>query len=100
MPQKVAYSPEEIEGSLTTAGFVDIDLTGETSDIVFETDEDFWAFQLTMGSRVAIYRLSEEVRARFKEEYLGQLRSLLRSDGLHLPAPVIYARARKPNSGA
>jgi hypothetical protein len=47
-----------------------------------------------MGSRAAIYRMDDETRARFKEEYLAKLRPLFRADGLHLPAPVVYALAR------
>ena len=95
MPQRVAYAPPDVQALLAASGLVEIELLCETTDLVYSHEEDWWAFQLTMGSRAAIYRRSEEKRAEFKEEYLGQLRSLFRTDGLHLPAPVIYAKARR-----
>ena len=94
MPQKIAYAPEEIQALLAAAGFIGIETRSETSDIVYASEEDWWAFQLTMGSRAAIYRMDDETRARLKEEYLAKLRPLFRADGLHLPAPVVYALAR------
>ncbi|MBI4787537.1 MAG: class I SAM-dependent methyltransferase [Chloroflexi bacterium] len=96
MPQKIAYSPEDIQRLLAAAGFGGVEILTETTDLVYKDAEDWWAFQLTMGSRAAIYRMSDEKRATFKAEYLAQLRSLFRTDGLHLPAPVIYAQAHKP----
>jgi ubiquinone/menaquinone biosynthesis C-methylase UbiE len=95
MPQKIAYSSEDVQVLLAAAGFIGIETRCETSDIVYASEEDWWAFQLTMGSRAAIYRMGDETRARFKKEYLAKLRSLFRADGLHLPAPVIYALAQK-----
>ena len=95
MPQRVAYSPSDVHGLLAGAGLWVIELRSETTDLVYANEEDWWGFQLTLAARAAIYRMSEEKRSQFKEEYLGQLRSLLRTDGLHLPAPVIYAQARK-----
>lgn len=95
MPQKIAYAPEDLRALLTAAGFTGIETRSEMSDIVYASEEDWWAFQLTMGSRAAIYRMGDETRARFKEEYLAKLRPLFRADGLHLPAPVIYAVASR-----
>lgn len=96
MPHKVAYAPEEIQVLLNTAGFVEFDARVETMDAVYSSEEDWWAFQFTAGTRAALLRMSDETRARFKEEYLAQLRPLFRADGLHLPAPVLYALAIKP----
>jgi ubiquinone/menaquinone biosynthesis C-methylase UbiE len=90
MPQRVAYSPQDVEGLIRAAGFEDIQLTTETTELVYPNEEDWWSFQLTNGSRAAILRLPAETRAKFKEEYFAQLRPLFRADGLHLPASVIY----------
>ena len=95
MPQKIAYAPSDVQTFLASAGLGEIELRSETTDMVYANEEDWWGFQLTLAARAAIYRMSEEKRAEFKKEYLGQLRSLFRTDGLHLPAPVIYAKARK-----
>ncbi len=96
MPQRVAYSTEDIQTMLSAAGFDAVEIRQETTDLVYTSEEDWWSFQLSMGSRAAILRMPDEIRAQFKEEYLAQLRPLFRSDGLHLPAPVIYALARRP----
>ncbi len=92
MPQRIAAAPDETAARLRSAGFENVEEKLETIDLVYPDEESWWAFQLTMGSRAAIYRMPEDVRARFKDEYLGQLRPLFRADGLHLPAPVVFAR--------
>ncbi len=100
MPQRVAYAPGEVPAILAGAGFDQIEIRTETIELVYPTEEDWWRFQLTMGSRAALYRLSEEQREQFKDEYLAQLRPLSRSDGLHLPAPALFALARNSASKA
>jgi hypothetical protein len=57
--------------------------------------EEWWAYQLSVAPPETILRMSEEVRARFKEEYFARLRPLLRPDGLHLPVTAIYAVAQR-----
>ncbi len=98
MPQKVAYAPEEVQALLSRAGFVEVETRSEAHEFVYATEEDWWQFQLTTGSRAAIERMSDETRARFKSEYLAKLRASFRADGLHLPTPVIYAVASNPSS--
>ncbi len=95
MPQKIAYKEEEIRALLVAAGFIEIETRMETLDAVYPTEDDWWAFQLTTGARAAIERMDEATRGRFREEYLSKLRGLKRADGLHFPAPVLYALARK-----
>ncbi len=91
MPQRVAYSPQDVESLMRAAGFADIQLATETTELVYPNEEDWWSFQLTNGSRAAILRMPSETQAKFKEEYLAQLRPLFRADGLHLPAAAIFA---------
>ncbi len=95
MPHKVAYAPEELRALLNAAGFVEIDARVETVDAIYSSEEDWWEFQFTAGTRAALLRMSDERRAQFKEEYLAKLRPLFRADGLHLPAPVLYGLGRK-----
>ncbi|MDE3088815.1 MAG: methyltransferase domain-containing protein [Chloroflexota bacterium] len=94
MPNKVAYAPEDIHALLGAAGLIDIETREETNDLVYASEEDWWQFQLTNGTRAAIERMDDATRARFKEEYLARLRPLFRAEGLHLRAPVIYARGK------
>ncbi len=98
MPQKIAYAPDEVQALLSRAGFVEVETRSETYEFVYATEEDWWQFQLTTGSRAAIERMSDETLARFKSEYLAKLRASFRADGLHLPTPVIYAVATNPSS--
>jgi ubiquinone/menaquinone biosynthesis C-methylase UbiE len=95
MPQRVAYTPENIQALITPLGFIDVHTHAETSEIVYAREEDWWNFQLTLGSRAAILGMDQDTRGRFKEEYLAKVRPFYQADGLHLPAPVIYALARK-----
>lgn len=95
VPQRVAYSPEELEALLCSAGFSQIRTLADTLDAIYSTEEDWWAFQLTLATRAVIMKMSAETSARFKAEYLAKLRSLFHEDGLHLPVPVIYAVGKK-----
>ena len=95
MPQRIANAPEDVCALLASAGWRAIEIETETRDLVYATEDAWWQFQFTMGSRAALERMDDATRAHFRDEYLAQLRPLFRDDGLHLPAPVIYARAEK-----
>jgi O-methyltransferase / aklanonic acid methyltransferase len=95
-PGRVTYTPEELEALLTRAGFAEVQTRLDQSQVVFASEEDWWAFQFTLGNRASLMKLSEETRAKFKEEYLAKLRPLMSKDGLHLGVSVIYSVARRP----
>ena len=95
MPPQVAYTPQEVEALLSRFGFHSIKAHSETNDIVYTRAEDGWAVILTLPMRVTIMNMSEETRARFKEEYLAKLRPMFRQDGLHLSVAVVYAVAQR-----
>lgn len=95
VPQRVAYSPEELETLLRALDFSQINTKADLLDAVYPTEEDWWAFQLTLATRAVIMRMPAETRERFKAEYLAKLRPLFHKDGLHLLVPVIYAVATK-----
>ncbi len=95
-PGRVVYTPDEARALLSGVGFADAQARLEAYEVVFEKEEDWWGFQLTLGNRATILRMSEETRARFKEEYLAKMRPLFREDGLHLGVSVVYATASRP----
>lgn len=95
MPQPIAYAPEEVEALLSRFGFRSIETCSETNEIVYVSEEEWWAFLLTLGPRATILGMNEETRARFKDEYLSKLRPLFRQDGLHLSVAVVYAKAQR-----
>ena len=80
---------------LTRNGFVSAVAQSETNDVVYAALEDWWRFQLTVGTRLTIQSMDEETRTRFKEEYLGKLRPMLKPDGFHVSVAVVYAVARR-----
>ena len=95
MPQPFAYAPEEVEALLSRFDFRSIETYSEANDIIYASEEDWWKFLLTIGSRLTILGMDEETRARFKEEYLVKLRPLLAQDGLHISTAVVYAVAQR-----
>lgn len=95
VPQRVAYNSQEVEALLSAPGFTQIKSLAETLDAVYPTEEDWWAFQLTLATRAAIMRMSSETREQFKAEYLAKLRPLCRKDGLHLAVSAMFAAATK-----
>lgn len=96
VPNKVAYGEPEIVSLVTQSGFIKATVKSETSMVVYKTEEDWWAFQMSLGSRAAILRMSDEKRNQFKAEYADRLLPLFRTDGLPLPAPVLYVMGQKP----
>jgi ubiquinone/menaquinone biosynthesis C-methylase UbiE len=95
MPQQVAYAPQELEALLSRIGFRSVTTHSQTNDVVYATSEDWWGFQMTVGTRLTITAMDEETRVRFKDEYFRKLRSLLAQDGLHLSVAVVYAVAQR-----
>ena len=94
-PQQFAYTTQEVEALLRRFGFRSIETHSETNDVVFASAEDWWAFLLTLMPRATIMSMGEEMRARFKKEYLAKLHPMLHQDGLHLSLAVIYALAKR-----
>lgn len=95
-PQRVVYSPDDARLLLTDVGFGAIATTVETYDIVYDSLEEWWAFQFTLGNRATLMRMDDATRTKFKEEYFAKLRPLFQDDGLHLGVSVVYALAHKP----
>ncbi len=94
-PQRVVYTLDEATFLLTASKFAEIKTQLEKYDVIYANEEAWWAFQLTLGNRAAIMRMPEDVRLRFKEEYLARVRPLFQLDGLHVGVSVIYAVANK-----
>jgi O-methyltransferase/aklanonic acid methyltransferase len=95
MPQKLGLSPGELEALLSRAGFQIVETHSENNDLVYATGEDWWDFMMTLGSRATILRMSDDVRRRFKAEYLDRLLPACREDGLHMATAVIYSLAKR-----
>jgi len=94
-PNQLSYTPEELEGLFGQVGFASIEIRSETSDVIYESEEDFWAFLLTFPLKAAILSMDEDKRAQFKDEYFSKLRPIFQRDGLHLTVSVIYALVQR-----
>ena len=94
LPQRAALSPDNLEALLNQNGFRDVQITNEITDAVYTNEEDWWAYQFTLGTLATILAMDEAARTQFKEDYLTKIRPLFRADGLHLPVNVLYAVAR------
>jgi SAM-dependent methyltransferase len=95
MPQQVTYTPQEVEALLGRFGLRSIETNSETYDIIYASEDDWWAFQLNLGPRATIMGMDEEMRARFKDEHLARLRPMFRRDGLHMSVSVVYSLAQR-----
>jgi len=95
MPQPIAFAPEDVEALLARFGFRSIEARSESTEVVYASLDEWWAFLLTLGPRATILGMDEETRARFKDDYLAKLRPLLGPEGLRLPVAVVYATARR-----
>ena len=50
LPQRATLSPDNLEALLNQNGFRDIQITSEITDAVYTNEEDWWAFQFTLGT--------------------------------------------------
>lgn len=94
-PQPISHTPQEVEALLNRLGFRLIEINNEINDIIYKSGEEWWSFLLTLASRASIMGMNEEMRARFKEEYLAKLRPMFGQDGLHMSLAIIYALAMR-----
>jgi hypothetical protein len=72
-----------------------VGLWKSSNDIVYKSGEEWWSFLLTLASRASIMGMDEEIRARFKEEYLAKLHPMSEQDVLHMSLGIIYALAKR-----
>jgi ubiquinone/menaquinone biosynthesis C-methylase UbiE len=94
-PPKVAYAPDELGSLLLQSGFSSVKTIVETNDIVYTRAEDWWEFLMMGAVRATIMGMDEELRARFKDDYVEKLDDLSGADGLHVSIPVVYGIAER-----
>jgi ubiquinone/menaquinone biosynthesis C-methylase UbiE len=96
MPDAVLFSHEQVRDLFAGAGFARMEVTDEIREVVYPTLDLWWEFLLTFRPRPAILGMEEDERLRFRDSYFERLKPLLREDGLHISADVVYAWGTKP----
>ncbi len=89
------FTPEEIRGLIERFGFRSTLTRSETYDLIYANPEEWWNCMLATGPRATIMNMDEATRARFKVEYCVKMQSMMKPDGLHMAAGVVYAIAQK-----
>lgn len=91
-------TPERLQGALQQAGFVDIRITTEEADFVYEKDEEWWLSLWSHGIRARLEQLDAPALARVKAHLLDKVRALKQADGIHTLFRALCAVAGTPGS--
>jgi hypothetical protein len=75
--------PEELVVRFSRAGFAQIRTLPRELDMVYGTEEAWWAMQWSVSSRAGLERLEPERLARLKTEVFERMEALRRADGFH-----------------
>jgi O-methyltransferase/aklanonic acid methyltransferase len=85
-----------LEMALQQAGFVDIHISMEEADFVYQQDEEWWLSLWSHGIRQRLERLEAPVLAQVKADMLHKVRVLKQADGIHTLFRAFCAVGTKP----
>jgi ubiquinone/menaquinone biosynthesis C-methylase UbiE len=89
-------TPARLDVALQQAGFVDIHISMEEADFVYQQDEEWWLSLWSHGIRQRLERLEAPVLAQVKADMLHKVRVLKQADGIHTLFRVFCAVGTKP----
>ena len=89
-------TPAHLEVALQQAGFVDIHISMEEADFVYQQDEEWWLSLWSHGIRQRLERLEAPVLAQVKADMLHKVGVLKQADGIHTLFRVFCAVGTKP----
>lgn len=98
----VAGSAGGMRTILTRAGFESVDVVGDAEELVYATEDDWWASLRTGGKRGSLERIEAELGAAGLARLEAEARERLRAenppgrDGIHRVVPLLFSRARRP----
>jgi O-methyltransferase/aklanonic acid methyltransferase len=75
----------ELPSHLTRAGFVDVQVEHEPTEIVYTDAQQWWDVKWTHGTRYSLEHMAPEVLAQFKAEVFAHLQKTQQADGIHQP---------------
>jgi hypothetical protein len=81
---------------LQQAGFVDIHVSVEEAEFVYQDDEEWWLSLWSHAIRRRLEPLEASVLARVKADVLEKVKELKRIDGIHTLFRALCAVGTKP----
>ncbi|MHB8599755.1 MAG: class I SAM-dependent methyltransferase [Ktedonobacteraceae bacterium] len=70
---------------LSRAGFNDVQILHDQTEIVYTDAQQWWDVKWTHGTRYSLEHMSPEILAQFKTEVFAKLQEALEPDGIHEP---------------
>jgi ubiquinone/menaquinone biosynthesis C-methylase UbiE len=90
------FDAEQLEGLLSNAGFVDIEVVDEEEEFRYRDEKEWWATEWSCGDRALFGRLAPPVLEEFRRQALETVRGLGGGDGIPMLFHVLLSRAGKP----
>ena len=86
----------EIQAALLGAGFTGTQISTETYDMVYESEEEWWMMRWSISGRATLEQMEPDVLARFKAEAFERMQAIKQPDGFHDQLEAHFAIADKP----
>jgi len=94
------FSQAGIQELLNTKGFKVVHLSSETRDVIYSSEDEWWAAQWSHGGRAVLEEIEEKHGSDGLERYMAavfeELKRIRQTDGIHDRSRTIYAVAVKP----
>jgi O-methyltransferase/aklanonic acid methyltransferase len=87
-----------MESALNEAGFAEIRVHAEISDMRYPTEETWWQMLWTLGFRSSLESMPSEVQSQFKRDLFHELQRFKQLDGFHIPFNTLFATGLHPNA--
>lgn len=91
-------TPALLEGALQQAGFVDIHISLDETELVYAQEEDWWTSLWSHATRRQLERLEAPVLARVKAAMLDKVQVFTQADGIHALFRALCAVGSKPEA--
>jgi hypothetical protein len=89
------YTPGQLKGALSNAGFADVELVAREKEFHFESEEEWWMTEWSHGGRVSMERMDLSVLEEYKRKALGVVGQLKSTDGIPIRFEMLLAKASK-----
>ena len=97
--EPVFDTPEGLTAILKSVDFDDVQITSETAEVVYKTEEEFWSTLYSHGARGTLEKIEQETGKdglqKFKSDVFKKVSSIMHNDGLHQLVPVHIGLATK-----